>query len=129
VVIDACKRNGSWRACVSAAAVGAMIGKQPFLGPVSLEVLIFMPRIKSHYRRGELKPDAPVWHEVRPDATKLLRAIEDAMTGIVWVDDAQVVRQHVEKRYAGTLGPCVLVNVSEELTFQLVDASSQGTSR
>ncbi len=113
VVIDACKRNGAWRGSVAAAAAGQMAGVEPFLGPLDLQVLIYMPRPKAHYRRDSLRPDAPVWHEVRPDATKLLRAIEDAMTGIVWVDDSQVVRQRVEKRYAGSGGPCVLVTVSE----------------
>ena len=36
----------------------------------------------------------------KPDATKMLRAVEDAMTGIAWLDDAQIVRQVVTKRYA-----------------------------
>lgn len=113
VVVDACKRNRSWRGSVAAAAASAMTGRQPLFGPLYLTVLIYMPRPKSHYRRDELRADAPYWHEVRPDATKLLRAIEDAMTGIVWVDDSQVVRQWVEKRYAGSGGPCVLVTVQE----------------
>jgi Holliday junction resolvase RusA-like endonuclease len=51
---------------------------------------------------------------VMPDATKLLRGLEDALTGVVWHDDAQIVSQHVEKRYA--LGPeCVVVTVCEAL--------------
>lgn len=113
VVVDACKRNPAWRGAVAAAAAGAMVRREPMLGPLELEVLIYMPRPKAHFRRDELRPDAPVWHQVRPDATKLLRAIEDALTGIVWVDDAQVVRQRVEKRYAGSGGACVLVTVAE----------------
>ena len=36
---------------------------------------------------------------MRPDATKLVRAVEDALTGLVWRDDAQVVIQTVRKRY------------------------------
>ena len=31
--------------------------------------------------------------------TKLVRAVEDALTGLVWRDDAQVVVQTVRKRY------------------------------
>ena len=32
-------------------------------------------------------------------ATKLIRAVEDALTGIVWRDDAQVAVQKVAKVY------------------------------
>lgn len=35
----------------------------------------------------------------KPDSTKLVRAVEDALTGVLWGDDAQVVDQHVFKRY------------------------------
>lgn len=37
---------------------------------------------------------------VPPDADKCLRAILDAMSGIVYQDDAQVVSVHAYKRYA-----------------------------
>jgi predicted short-subunit dehydrogenase-like oxidoreductase (DUF2520 family) len=30
---------------------------------------------------------------------KLARGVEDALTGIVWRDDAQIVVEHLEKRY------------------------------
>jgi crossover junction endodeoxyribonuclease RusA len=112
VVVDACKRNGAWKGAVAAAAAGAMTGREAFLGPLELRVELYLPRPKAHYRKDGIRPDAPRWHDVRPDATKLLRAIEDAMTGIVWVDDSQVVRQLVEKRYADT-GPRVDVTVRE----------------
>ncbi len=36
---------------------------------------------------------------MKPDATKLVRALEDALTRIVWKDDAQVVTQVVHKRF------------------------------
>lgn len=114
VVVDACKRNGAWKGAVASAAAGAMTGREAFLGPLDLVVTLYMPRPKAHYGKAGIKADAPTWHEVRPDATKLLRAIEDAMTGIVWDDDSQVVRQRVEKRYAGPAGgPRVEVTVSE----------------
>jgi Holliday junction resolvase RusA-like endonuclease len=34
-----------------------------------------------------------------PDATKLLRSTEDALTGIVWKDDKLIVDQLVSKNY------------------------------
>jgi len=36
---------------------------------------------------------------VRPDASKLLRATEDALTGVLWQDDAQIVSVGMKKHY------------------------------
>lgn len=38
-------------------------------------------------------------HVVRPDVSKLIRATEDALTGIVYLDDAQIVEEHAYKFY------------------------------
>ncbi|HXE82947.1 MAG TPA: RusA family crossover junction endodeoxyribonuclease [Gemmatimonadales bacterium] len=43
------------------------------------------------------KRPAPV---VKPDADKCLRALSDALTGVLWHDDAQVVGCVIEKHYA-----------------------------
>lgn len=101
VVTDDCKTGRDWKASMQAAAIEAMAGDDPATGPLGLHVTFWMPRPKSHYRKdGTVKESAPDWHDIRPDATKLLRCAEDAMTGIVWRDDAQVVSQEVTKRYA-----------------------------
>jgi Holliday junction resolvase RusA-like endonuclease len=66
-----------------------------------LEVEVVLPRPLSHRRKdGSTAPGAPRYPITKPDATKMLRAVEDAMTGIAWLDDAQIVRQVVTKRYA-----------------------------
>jgi Holliday junction resolvase RusA-like endonuclease len=44
-----------------------------------------------------LKGSAPEWPVARPDALKLARAAEDALTGIVWADDAQIVVERLGK--------------------------------
>lgn len=97
------KRGRDWRASVADHAVVAMQGRGLMLGPVRLLVVFGMPRPKGHYGTGRnasrLKAGAPKHHTTKPDATKLLRAVEDAMTGIVWRDDAQVVEQEVRKIY------------------------------
>lgn len=38
-------------------------------------------------------------HVVRPDLSKLIRASEDALTGIIYTDDAQIVSIQAEKFY------------------------------
>jgi Holliday junction resolvase RusA-like endonuclease len=72
-------------------------------GPVGLAVVFHLRRPKGHFGTGRnadrVKASSPAWPCVKPDCTKLLRGVEDAMTGIVWRDDAQVVEQMVSKVY------------------------------
>jgi Holliday junction resolvase RusA-like endonuclease len=132
VVTDDSKRNKPWRACVSLAAREAYRG-DPLTGPLDLEVTCYMPRPKSHYRSGKmcalLKLDAPERHTKKPDATKLLRAIEDALTGIVWQDDAQISDQHVYKRYCSKVGARVVVRslAGTEKKPEAKPATTEGT--
>ena len=35
----------------------------------------------------------------KPDGSKLWRAAEDALSGVIYTDDARMVRQHVERVY------------------------------
>ncbi len=73
-------------------------------GPLKLELSFRLPRPKSHYRTGkhsdELRPDSPTFHTSKPDTTKLIRGVEDACTGLIWKDDAQIAIQHAVKVYA-----------------------------
>lgn len=107
------QRGKDWRRQVAQTAGARMIGRQMFDGPVELHVTFNVPRPKGHLAsRGGLRPSAPVWPTVRPDITKLLRAVEDAMTGIVWRDDSQVVIQRAEKRYCDHAeSACVAITV------------------
>jgi len=104
-MVDASGENGRmWRQDVAKAALEAMREQaegQLLDGPLELVLTFHMPRPKSHYRSGGriLKETSPKWHVHKPDATKLIRAVEDAMTGIVWHDDSQVAVQHVVKCY------------------------------
>jgi Holliday junction resolvase RusA-like endonuclease len=52
-------------------------------------------------KAGQVKQTAPHYHTTKPDATKLLRALEDALKLICWNDDSQVARQRVDKVYQG----------------------------
>lgn len=41
-----------------------------------------------------------LWPTTKPDALKLARSTEDALTGVLWGDDAQVAQLYIEKLYA-----------------------------
>lgn len=107
-VVDAGKGNAAWKKLVAAECLRQMnangweIIRKP--KAILVNVLFLKARPKSHYRTGKyaglLKASAPEDHTYTPDATKLWRSTEDAMTGIVWEDDAQITRQCVEKEWA-----------------------------
>ena len=44
--------------------------------------------------------DGMIPHIKRPDGTNLWKLFEDACTGIIWLDDNQVVEAVISKRYA-----------------------------
>ncbi len=89
------KRLKSWRRAVGAAAATAMTG--PLLdGPVTVWAEFCVgPRPKSSKR---------VYPSVKPDLDKLIRAVNDACTDVVWTDDSRVVDLHVRKRYGDIPG-------------------------
>ena len=72
-------------------------------GALSLTLRFHRARPKGHYGTGrnigKLKASAPTYPITKPDATKLLRAVEDSLTYVVWRDDAQVRRLNVTERY------------------------------
>lgn len=107
-VIDANPRAKSWQQEVRGEANLALIDTlrpHPALldGPLGLRARFYRARPKSHYRTGGnahlLRDDAPAYPATRPDTTKLLRGLEDAMTGVVYADDAQIVVQDARKLY------------------------------
>lgn len=112
ICLDAGKGNRSWKRTVAKAAKLAHRG-EPFEGPLKLSVVFTMARPKSHYGTGRnaktVKAKAPSFPIVAPDTTKLLRSTEDALKGICWLDDAQVVIQTAMKVYGSDPGARVIV--------------------
>jgi Holliday junction resolvase RusA-like endonuclease len=98
-----------WKKLVGAGAL-AHWNRAQFLGPLKLVLLFGMQRPKAHFNRhGDVKPGVSVWHQSKPDADNLAKAVMDALTQLkVWVDDSQVVRLDVGKIYATRPG-CVCI--------------------
>lgn len=112
-VIDANPNAKAWQHEVAIVALGAMRGEGLLDGPLGLITIFTLRRPKGHFGKGRnadvLKPNAPLFPTTRPDSTKLLRGVEDALTGVVWHDDGQVVEQMVSKRYGDPQGVEVTV--------------------
>lgn len=62
-------------------------------GPFKITVMFTFAKPKS-------APKSRGYPTVKPDIDKLLRAILDACTGVLWRDDAQVVEVVMQKQYS-----------------------------
>lgn len=87
------------------------MGRHVFVGPVYVQINWFMPRPKSHHTsKGALKASAPRWHECKPDADNLEKAVLDALTDLgLWRDDSQVCHVSKSKIYGEHPGALIIV--------------------
>lgn len=77
-------------------AMGAADIKAPAFGPhepVIAAIDVYRPLPDS--RQGRVRPEPDTYG---PDAASEARLVIDALTGVAWADDAQVVDLHVRKR-------------------------------
>jgi Holliday junction resolvase RusA-like endonuclease len=97
--VDANPKSGKWKKHVAKVA-REEYGGPVFKGPVKVTMLFYRQRPESHFTStgllSKLGRETP-YPITKPDATKLLRGTEDALKGICWVDDAQVVKPCPEK--------------------------------
>jgi Holliday junction resolvase RusA-like endonuclease len=98
-VRDSSKRSYPWKRDVAQAAGIAMQGRTLLDGPLHVEIYFYVPRPKGHFGARGLRPSAPEHPTVKPDVLKLARAVEDALAGVIYRDDAQIVSEVLGKRY------------------------------
>jgi Holliday junction resolvase RusA-like endonuclease len=72
-------------------------------GPISLVVKVYKPTLKSFSKKkkaaaeaGQLRPTS------KPDVSNYLKLIEDALTGVIWKDDSQIIDCSISKYYSET---------------------------
>lgn len=111
---DNAKAKG-WAASVRRDAVEAMEGRTMIDGAVRVLVTFHLPRPKCHFNKRGLKVGAPAFPIVkeRNDIDKLARCALDALTGVVWADDSQVVRLVADKKF-GTPGATFTISEAVE---------------
>ena len=90
------KKQADYMTAARHFAARAMEGRAPIEGPVEMEVeaVFLVPDSWSKTKRA-----AAVWKASKPDASNLVKIVEDAFNGIVYRDDAQIARSLVVKRY------------------------------
>jgi Holliday junction resolvase RusA-like endonuclease len=100
-------RAKSWALLVASSAQAAAEAG-PLSGALSLAITFWLPRPRS------VRRESPT---TRPDVDKLARCVLDALTGILYADDSQVVELYACKRYAlGATSPHVAISLMERET-------------
>jgi crossover junction endodeoxyribonuclease RusA len=111
--IESSKYLPAWRTAVKLAAEDAVNTNSwaRVSGPVELEVMFYLDRPSSVSTVKRPQPTVP------PDLDKLIRGVGDALTGVVYDDDSQVIRCLAWKVYADTRPPGAFIRVAELSQF------------
>jgi len=107
------KRFSEWRTDIRDAAVTAMGERNPSNSAIRIMVEFALPYPQSSIRKYQMG----WWPAIKkPDVDKLLRALMDGLTRVVWHDDSQVIYVTVNKVYAweGTTGATISIDFLDE---------------
>jgi Holliday junction resolvase RusA-like endonuclease len=97
-------KHKRWRNAVAFAAMDLITDGWELLDePLELSVIFYLPRPKTATRE---------FPAVMPDLDKLIRAVGDSLSGLVYVDDSRIVAINAQKRYADYRGPGALIRVN-----------------
>ena len=103
-------KTRNYESLIKEAATEAMGSSEPLETPVNLYLYIRAPIPQSYSKKkvadclnGFEKPIK------KPDASNVLKSVEDAMNGVVYKDDTQIVNIHVTKVYSSQSGIDVCV--------------------
>ena len=94
-------KTKNYEALVQEAAIKAMRGKPAFDGAVQINFGIFIEPPKSWSKKK--RADALVgviYPTTKPDWDNIVKGVQDAWNGIVFVDDKQIINSAMTKRYA-----------------------------
>jgi Holliday junction resolvase RusA-like endonuclease len=97
----------SWRDAVAEAGrawLTAHDAPAPLDGPLVMWAWFYLPRPPS-------APKSVTLPFRKPDNSKLLRSVEDALSGILYVDDARFVDSHISKRFAINTPPHAVIEI------------------
>lgn len=103
VLTDANRSSADWKREV--ARLGRMAAKCESwtiaAGPLEMICVFVMPRPKGDWLTDgkSLSSRARADHLQAPDTLKLMRAIEDALQAVLYVNDSQIVSEYIQKRW------------------------------
>ncbi len=104
VYVDGNKSLKSWEA-LARMIIREVMPKKPWDGAIEVEATFYFqePKGTPKCRKGKLAMTK------KPDIEKIARALNDAMTGLIYVDDSQITCLRLKKRYDDAPGVHVFV--------------------
>lgn len=104
------EKTANYESLVAHAAHVAMSGRSLIVGPVAMELDIRLQIPKSwSNKKQQQASQGLIAATKKPDCSNILKAIEDGLNGVVYVDDVQIVKSSQSKRYSQTPGVVVIV--------------------
>lgn len=104
------EKTRTYESLIKDAAIVAMGASEPLESPVSLYLYIRVPiPISTTKKRLEAISKGDEKPIKKPDASNVLKSVEDAMNGVVYKDDSQIVNIHVTKVYSSQAGVDICV--------------------
>ena len=104
----------NYESTVALFAAQAMAGRALLTGPVNLQMRVDFPIPASWSMKKQRAAEAgQILPTVKPDSDNIVKAICDAINGVVWKDDVQVVDLTVKKRYSVVPGVAVRIDELE----------------
>lgn len=105
-------KTASYENLVRLAAMEAMGSRAPFSTPVCLQIVVRVLPPASASRKARLAMlTGKVLPAKKPDLTNIVKAIEDGLNTVAYVDDALIVDLLAAKRYDEISGVDVLVKL------------------
>jgi Holliday junction resolvase RusA-like endonuclease len=81
-------------------------------GPVGLDLVFSFARPVSHFGKSGLKATAPRLHMQTPDLDNLIKFVGDALNGLFYTDDKQIVHMTARKQWVDVEPSSTVVTVS-----------------
>lgn len=104
------EKTRTYETLIKEAGIQAMGTSEPLETPVTLYLYIRMPIPKSYSKkRVEACLNGSEQPIKKPDASNILKSVEDGLNGVVYKDDSQIINIHVTKVYStqGGVDICV----------------------
>jgi len=104
------EKTRTYESLIKDAAIEAMGSSEPLETPVTLYLYIRVPMPKScSKKRIEACLNGSEQPIKKPDASNILKSVEDGMNSVVYKDDSQIVNIHVTKVYSSQAGVDICV--------------------
>jgi Holliday junction resolvase RusA-like endonuclease len=104
------EKTRTYEALIKDAAKQAMGVSEPLETPVSLYMYIRVPiPVSATKKRLKAISDGTEKPIKKPDASNILKSVEDGMNSVVYKDDSQIVNIHVTKVYSSVPGVDVCI--------------------